>query len=394
MNATLLPLLQDDAVPIDTIRGRYGGLLDLIRTMIGVVPGCFPYLEIWPVGFRSYSVMVPNLLNLPILLWGVAAPRHLVGLAMYAASRTAGCAYCSAHSCSFALRRGAPPASIVGALDAAADPGARAVVAAARALSSVPATITDDERANLSANLPPAQVEWIVLAIAMMGFLNKFMDAVGVELEAGVAGEVQALIAPSGWNPGKHLSGTVPDSPPPRADSLATRLSVLRHAPTAMSLDRKWTAGVPSRWPAVGEFLQEKTGHDFPVLSRLTRRRAIRAIATMVRDNFDEATSVVGLSLKARLGCVYAEAVGGTTLAGAMERLSQRRPHDANDARTRAALALTRAASSSPSQIDAGVVEACRAAPLAAAGIIEIVVWLSVLQMLHRLSEFYGADKR
>src|SRR5262249_28597061 len=74
------------------------------------------YLEIWPVGFRSFGVMVPNLLNLPILLWGLAAPRHVIGLAMYAASRTAECACCSAHSCSFALRRGAPSASIIGVL--------------------------------------------------------------------------------------------------------------------------------------------------------------------------------------------------------------------------------------------------------------------------------------
>jgi alkylhydroperoxidase family enzyme len=392
MNATLLPLLQDDAVPVNTLRGRYGGLFDLIRTLIGVVPNSCPYLEIWPVGFRSFSVMVPNLLNLPILLWGLAAPRHVIGLAMYAASRTAECAYCSAHSCSFALRRGAPPASIIGV--ATTDPGARAAIAAARALSRVPAMITDDERANLAVHFPAAHVEWIVLAIAMMGFLNKFMDVVGVELEAGVASEVQALIAPSGWNPGKHFTGTVPDSPPPHADSLATRLGVLRYAPTAVLLDRKWTAGVPSRWPAVGEFLQAKTGHDFPVLSRLTHRRAIRAIAVMIRDNFDEATSVVGLSLKARLGCIYAEAVGDTTLAGEVEKLSQRCPHHVNDARAQAALGLARAASSSPSQIDTGVVGACRAARLGAAAIIEIVVWLSVLQMLHRLSEFYRAEKR
>jgi alkylhydroperoxidase family enzyme len=375
---------------METLRRRYGSLFDLIRTLIGVVPNSCSYLEIWPAGFRSFGVMIPNLLNLPILLWGLAAPRHVIGLAMYTASRTAECAYCSAHCCSFALRRGAPSSSVIeGVLDASIEPGARAAIAAARALSRVPATITDDERANLAAHFPAAHAEWIVLAIAMMGFLNKFMDAVGVELEAGVASEVQALIAPSGWNPGKHLTSVVPDGPPPRADSLATRLGVLRYAPTAVSLDRKWTAGVPSRWPAVGAFLQAKTGHDFPVLSRLTHRRAVRAIAAMLRDNFDEATSVIGLSLKARLGCVYAEVVGDTTLAGEVEKLSRRCPHYVDDARAQAAVALARAASSSPSQIDTGVVEACRAGRLGAAAIIEIVVWLSVLQMLHRLSAFY-----
>jgi hypothetical protein len=45
-------------------------------------------------------------------------------------------------------------------------------------------------------------VEWIVFAIATMGFLNKFTDAVRVEPEQGIVDEVHAVIAPSGWHPG------------------------------------------------------------------------------------------------------------------------------------------------------------------------------------------------
>jgi alkylhydroperoxidase family enzyme len=335
--------------------------------------------------------MVPNLLNLPMSLWGLGAPRQIVGLAMYSASRAAECAYCSAHSCSFAVRRGASPASVIGAIDGGTEASARAAVAVARALSCVPAAVTDDERTDLTARFSAAHVEWVVLAIAMMGFLNKFMDAVGVELEARIASEANALIAVSGWRPGKHFAGSVPDALPPHADTLATKLGVLRYAPTAMSLDRKWTAGVPSRWPAVGEFLRAATGQDFPVLSRLMHRRAIRAIATMVRDNFDAATSVIGLPMKARLGGVYAEVIGDTALASEVEKLSLRHPPFVDDDRARAALRLARAASSSPAHIDTEAVEACRESRLGAASIIEIVVWLSVLQMLHRLSAFYHA---
>jgi alkylhydroperoxidase family enzyme len=400
VNTTLLPLIRDDAVPMEIVRQRYGRLLDLIRTLIGVVPNSFPYLEIWPIALRTLNVMVPNFLNLPISLWGLGAPRHIVGLAMYAASRAAGCAYCTAHCCSFALRRGTPPASLVGAVDGNVDASERAALTVARALSSVPTGVTDDERAELASHFPAAQSEWIVLAIAMMGFLNKFMDAVGVELEAGLMGEVNALIAPSGWHPGKHYAGPSLDTRPPRADNFGIKFGVLRYAPAAMSFDRKWTAGVPSRWPAVGDFLRSKTGHDFPVLSRLTHRRAIRAIATMVRDNFDAATSVIGLPLKARIGMVYAEVVGDAPLAGEVAHLSRRHSSYLDDAPARAALQLARAASSSPAQIDGGIVEACREARLGAAATIEIVAWLGVLQMLHRLSAFYavggiiGADVR
>jgi alkylhydroperoxidase family enzyme len=389
MSATLLPLLKANAVPMETLRQRYGGLLKLLRTLVGVVPNNQAYLAIWPVGFRTCNVMVPNFLNLPISLWGLGAPFKIVSLAMYAASRTAECAYCSAHSCSFALRRGVPPESVAAALGGGTELDQRAAIAVARALSQLPATITDDERSDLVKRFPAAHVEWIILGIAMMGFLNKFMDAVGVELEPETVGEVQALITPSGWRPGKHFDGAGYDRAPPRADSLATRLSVLRYAPSGWSLIRRWTAGVPSHWPAIGEFLWAKTGHDFPVLSRLTHRRAMRAIAVMLRDNLDAATSVIGLPLKCQLGRVYAEVVGDAALDAEIEKLSQRHPALIEVPRAQAALGLAHAASFSPARIEPNVVEACRETGLGAVAIIEIIVWLSVLQMLHRLSAFY-----
>src|SRR5580693_322765 len=113
----LVSLLKADAVPFETLHARYGSLLKLVRKLIGVVPQCDPYLEIWPPAFRTYNVMVPNFLNLPFALWGAGAPSDVVGLAMYVASRTAGCAYCSAHTSSFALRRGARPEKVASALE-------------------------------------------------------------------------------------------------------------------------------------------------------------------------------------------------------------------------------------------------------------------------------------
>ena len=55
----------------------------------------------------------------------------------------------------------------------------------------------------------------------------------------------------------------------------------------------------------------------------------------------------------------------------------------------RAALVLARAASPSPAAIDASVVGACREGGLSAPAIIELVTWISVLQMLHRLSSYF-----
>ena len=427
---TLASLLKSEAVPMATLHERYGALRELVRKLIGVVPNCDPYLEIWPTGFRTYNVMVPNFLNLPFSLFGVGAPADVVGLAMYASSRAAECAYCSAHTCSFALRRGAAPEKVARAVDG--DDGVytraeRAAIAVARSLSRVPCELTAAERRELRRHFSPADVEWIVLGICMMGFLNKFMDAIGVELEGSTIAEVEALIAPSGWAPGKHLDRDAPRTAAvmPGGDTIRTKLGVVRFVPSALSLDRKWTAGAPNRWPAVGDYLRARIGHDFPVLSRLRHRRAIRAIAVMLRDNLDGATSTLGRRAKCLAGLVYATAVGNADLANQMAALAARAqaspemidavtrfgardadedgvlgisgvarlvPALQGDEVTVAAILLARLASPSPARIPSTVIAECRSSRLAPAAIVELVVWISVLQMIHRLSAFYAAS--
>ena len=200
----LVELLEQEAVPFETLHARYGPLLELVRKLLGVVPNCDPYLEIWPPAFRTYNVMVPNLLNLPLMVWGLGAPRSTVGLAMYVSSRAAGCMYCSAHSCTFALRRGATVDEVASALDdaPALTDADRAAVRVARALAVTPAVIDGEDRAELQRHFSETDAEWIVLSIAMMGFLNKAMDALGVPLEEDTVSEVTSVISPSGWTAG------------------------------------------------------------------------------------------------------------------------------------------------------------------------------------------------
>ena len=384
--ATLLTLVKPGAVPFEVLHARYGGLLELVRTLIGVVPNCDPYLEIWPAAFRTYNVLVPNFLNLPFTVWGIGAPKELLGLAMYAASRTAGCMYCSAHTCSFALRRGAAPDKVAGAggedLSGLSAPE-RAAVAVARALSSTRSKLTDAHRKELEAQLPGADAEWIVLGIGMMGFLNKFMDGLGVELEPSTVDEVSALISPSGWSPGKHLDGGHREArgEPPRADSLWTKARVVRYAPGAIALDKKWTRGVPDRWPQVGEYLGRRTGHDFPVLSRLTKRRAIRALATMLRDNLDAGESVIGVPAKIAAGLEFARVTEDAVLEAQLRKLGPSQ----GDARVEA---LARAIAPSPARMSSEVVEQCSG--MSPAAVVEVVTFVSLMQLLHRVEGYYA----
>jgi hypothetical protein len=382
----LAHILEKDAVPFRTLEQRYGALLALVRALIGVVPNCDPYLEIWPPAFRTYNVMVPNFLNLPVLVWGMGAPKAAVGLGMYVASRAAGCPYCSAHACSFALRRGATPADV--AASAAEDdelaPPLRAVARVARALGRERAVVSHEDRAELERHYRPEDVEWIVLAIAMMGWLNKTMDALGIPLELSTAEEVSGVITASGWDPTRVLATAYETREPPGSDTLALKLGLVRHAPSAVLLDRRWTAGVPHAWPAVGAYLQREVGHAFPILRHLKHKRAVRAIATMLRDNLRE--SVAGRELKLSVGLVYAETVGAAGLAAELRGLGAGLVEDGTWA------ALARAIAPSPSALDDALVERCRALPPAA--IVEVVTFVALLQLLQRLSGFYerGAE--
>ena len=412
--ASLTPLLREEMVGWELLEKRYGALLALVDTVLGVVPNCDRYLEIWPPAFRSYNVMVPNLLNLPVpvLGWRGPSPAH-VGLGMYVASRTAECPYCSAHSCSCALRRGAAPQTVAAALlpdQKSFSRGELATIAVARSLARVPCELTAAERAELVAVYGARNSEWIVLAVVMMGFLNKFMDAIGVELEESVVAETRATLG-TGWSPGKAgalLDPAAETRPVPPVDGWRTRLRLLPLLPAAVRFDRSCQQGVPKRWPAVGAYLRDRTGHDFPVLARLHSKRARRSIASMLRDNLDPSTTVVGIETKVLAGAVFAEVVEDPNLACDVRALARRAAVDSglldkivvfarhgatssppvSDPRVAAVLMMVRAASHTPARVNTATVAACREAELSPAAIVEVITWVAVLQMLHRLTFF------
>jgi alkylhydroperoxidase family enzyme len=220
----------------------------------------------------------------------------------------------------------------------------------------------------------------------------------------------------AGWSPGKAgkaLACGGRRTPPPTADTVWTKLRIVPYLPTALRLDQRWQRGVPNAWPAVGAFLRDLTGHDFPLLSRLRHKRVVRSVAAMLRENLDPATTVVGLDVKVLAGIVYAEVVADRTLGADVRALAPRNGvtetrldaairfaahrHAADaapgrDPKVRAALRLAQAASPSPAEIDGDVVAACREGGLSAPAVIELVSWIAVLQMLHRLSCYLAVE--
>ena len=403
---TLAESLADHRVSFDELHRRYHPVLQMVETLIGVVPNCDPYLEIWEPGFRTYNLVVPNLLNLPASLAGVGVPKDLVGLGMYTSSRAAGCAYCSAHTCSFALRRGSSEAAVTGE---SRTPAEQAVVAMAEGLSTVPHHYDADIDAELERHLSADEAEWVVMGVAMMGFLNKLMDALGVELEPEAIDDVADLLSPTGWSAGQHEWAYEPGELRPRegaegpkVDSLSTAFPVLRNALGAVKLDRRWQAGIPKD-PARARAMIADAGFDEPLLETLRHGRVRRAVAAILSHNLDPAQSAIGIGSKALAGLVFANRIGSEHLAAQARNLAAH--HEASaallaaadtydagaetpsgvDARLATSLRLADAFGPSPAQVDEGTV-AEASANLKPAEIVELAVWVSVLQMLHRLT--------
>ncbi len=412
MPTTFAEVLSKDRVEFDELSERYQPVLSMVEVLIGVVPKCDRYLEIWRPGFRTYNLMVPNFLNLPASLLGLAAPKDVVGLAMYTSSRAASCAYCSAHTCSFALRRGSSTEAVTGESRSSEEASA---VAIAEALSTMPHHYRPQLAHDLTRHYGEDDADWIVMSVAMMGFLNKFMDAIGVELEPEAIGDVTELIGETGWSVGQHGwddNGGRPtdgDIGPPSPDTPGTLASVFRNAPGAVRLDRQWMSGIPRNKFLAHRLVAETYGYDTPVLLRMRHPKPRRALAAILRNNLDPEQTAIGIGTKALAGLVFARHAGNESLATEAVQLARRQgvgkstvtavsgssPGDdlsSIDPKLGAAVAMAHMISPSPAAVDNATITNTTGI-LSSAEVVEIAVWISVCQLLHRLSLFYEVDR-
>lgn len=154
----------------------------------------------------------------------------------------------------------------------------------------------------------------------------------------------------------------------------------------------------------------------------------IRALTTVLRDNLRHETSDLGLPAKCLSGLVYATVVQNQPLAAAAQQLTahlaptidakvldqvaQFAAQPAGDdqaalqqviaalsslptlsEQTAAALLLAQAAAPSPANISPALLLVV-SPHLAPSAMVELIIWLSIQQLLHRLSCFYAVANR
>lgn len=389
--STLAESMRADAVEFDELHKTYGPVLGLVKELLGVVPNCDMYLEIWPPAFRTYNLMVPGFLNLPALLFGTGAPKDMVGLALYESSRAADCNYCSAHTCSFALRRGATPDAVSGA---GRLPREEAVADMARALSTMPHSFTIEHRREVERYFGAVDTEWIGFGVAMMGFLNKFMDAMGVDLEADSIADVSKLIGPTGWEVGQHGwdlrdPSSVGDKTPP-IDSLGNYARIIKNAPGAVRLEKKWMKGIPKDQVEARNYVFEQFGIDESIITRATLKKPALALAGMLAENLRPQNTTIGLAHKALISRAFADVTQSDYIRTHADALVGRHGTVPDDDPLAAALAqLVAAVGPSPAEVLPADVVDLRV-ELRPEQVVEAVAWISVLQLQHRMDLFLG----
>ncbi|MCU0408715.1 MAG: carboxymuconolactone decarboxylase family protein, partial [Bacteroidales bacterium] len=131
--------------------------------------------------------------------------KRLIG---YVSSNAAGCRYCQAHTIRAAERYGTPGEKLANIWDfrthSAFSEAERAALEFALASSTIPNGVNDEIADRLREHWDEGEITEILGVVALFGFLNRWNDSMGTELEEGAAESAEKLLKASGWSSGKH----------------------------------------------------------------------------------------------------------------------------------------------------------------------------------------------
>lgn len=129
-------------------------------------------------------------------------------LIAYLSSMTTGCRYCEAHAIRAAVRYGSEEDKLQNIWDYRTYPAftdaERAAFDLAIAASSVPNAVDDEIAENMRAHWDQGEIVEIMGVIALFGYLNRWNDSMGTQLEEPAADDGNNYLAGQGWSRGKH----------------------------------------------------------------------------------------------------------------------------------------------------------------------------------------------
>lgn len=129
-------------------------------------------------------------------------------LIAYISSNAAGCRYCQAHAIRAAERYGAEKEQLENIWDYKSHPtfneAERAALDFALASSIIPNDVTDEIAKNLRKHWNDGEIVEILGVIALFGYLNRWNDSMGTEMEIGAIESGKQFLSKKEWTVGKH----------------------------------------------------------------------------------------------------------------------------------------------------------------------------------------------
>ncbi|HYQ58540.1 MAG TPA: carboxymuconolactone decarboxylase family protein [Draconibacterium sp.] len=129
-------------------------------------------------------------------------------LIAYISSNAAGCRYCQAHAIRAAERYGAEQEKLENIWAYKTHPvfseAERAALDFAFAASVIPNSVDDQIAENLRNYWNEGEIVEITGVVALFGYLNRWNDSMGTEIESGAKESGEKLLSQKGWNSRKH----------------------------------------------------------------------------------------------------------------------------------------------------------------------------------------------
>ncbi len=134
-----------------------------------------------------------------------SALKRMIG---YISSHAAGCRYCQAHTIRAAERYGADAEKLENIWEFKTNPAftepERAALDFALASSIIPNAVDDSIAENLRLYWDDGEIVEMLGVIALFGFLNRWNDSMGTQIEDGAVESGEKFLSARGWTTGKH----------------------------------------------------------------------------------------------------------------------------------------------------------------------------------------------
>lgn len=190
-----------DPLPMEALE-EHKEHLQIIEQASGYVPNSMRTMARVPGLLEAFYTMVATVLRNSVL------SRELTQMISLMASKTAGCRYCQAHTAYGATRLGMAEEKVVDIWSFETsehfDEAERAALRLAVAGAAVPNAATDELFDAARVYYSEDELAAIVAVISMFGYLNRWNDTMGTQLEEAPAVFGERVLGANGWELGPH----------------------------------------------------------------------------------------------------------------------------------------------------------------------------------------------